>query len=86
MTLYYTLLDVLAAKLNVNYLSDLKYLNQAQEGQLLCLLLRADAEATPLQEWNEALAYLADLPSAETCDDARNRLIVWLQEKQTHKT
>lgn len=84
MTLHYTLLDVLAAKLGV-FLSDLRYLGPAQKDRMYRILTQADGEEVPLDEWNQALSYIAELPPAPDYRTARLRLLDWLKEENVRQ-
>ena len=70
-----SLLDYLAVKLQVIYVSDLKRMNEKQ-----CLQMWREVEDIPageatLFEWNDALAYLTEMLPAETVDEARATLL-----------
>jgi len=70
-----SLLDYLAVKLQVIYVSDLKRMDGKQ-----CLQMRREVEDIPAEEatlfeWNDALAYLTEMLPAETVDEARATLL-----------
>lgn len=73
------LLDYLHLKTGCEYLSDLHWLNSIQKIRLVQEIEQISAEEVSLHEWNDALAYLLDLPPKPTADTARNALITALQ-------
>ena len=68
------LLEYLAGRCHCAYLSDLRFLNEAQRRRLAREVEAVSADAVPLREWNDALDYLAQAPPEQTAEEARARL------------
>ena len=74
-----SLLDYLHWKIGCEYLSDLHWLSAVQRMWIVREIEQISAKEVSLHEWNDALAYLSDLPPKPTADTARNALITALQ-------
>lgn len=72
------LLEFLQYKAGCTYLSDLRRLDGWQRVRLARVLEKIPVGAVELRTWNDALAYLAQAPPANTAEDARARLIAAL--------
>lgn len=72
------LLEYLSYRAGCAYLSDLKYIDSWQKARLARVLEKIPVGAVDLRTWNDALAYLAQAPPANTAEDARARLIAAL--------
>ena len=68
------LLEYLAGRCHCVYLSDLRFLNEAQRRRLAREVEAVSADAVPLREWNDALEYLTGRPPEQTAEEARARL------------
>ena len=68
------LLDHLADRCHCAYLSDLRFLNEAQRRRLACEIEAVSADAASLREWNDALEYLTGRSAEQTVEEARARL------------
>ncbi len=75
MTFEIPLVDALSIQADCMYLSDLRYLDKWQRVRLARILEQLPADAASLEEWNNALQYLAQQPPEETAAAARERLI-----------
>ena len=75
MTFEIPLVDALSIQADCMYLSDLRYLDKWQRVRLARILGQLPADAASLEEWNNALQYLAQQPPEETAAAARERLI-----------
>ena len=69
------LLEYLAGRCHCVYLSDLRFLNEAQRRRLACEIEAVSADAASLREWNDALEYLTGRSAEQTVEEARKRLI-----------
>ena len=69
------LLEYLAGRCHCVYLSDLRFLNEAQRRRLACEIEAVSADAASLREWNDALEYLTGRSAEQTVERARKRLI-----------
>jgi hypothetical protein len=69
------LLDTMADHIGCTYVSDLKYIDDAQRTRLRDKLEGTHPEAVSLQEWNDALTYLSGGAAESTQEQARQRLI-----------
>jgi hypothetical protein len=69
------LLDTMADHVGCTYVSDLKYIDDAQRARLRYKLEGTQPEAASLQEWNDALTYLSGWSAESTREQARQRLI-----------
>ncbi len=78
-----SLLDVLASEAHCQHLSDLKFLTDGQREHLAKELTHAPASLGSLQDWNEALEYVAKYPPEATPEAARERLIQALSQSRT---
>jgi hypothetical protein len=65
----------MADHVGCTYVSDLKYINDAQRTRLRDKLEGTHPEAVSLQEWNDALTYLSGGAAESTQEEARQRLI-----------
>lgn len=75
------LLDVIAKELCCENLSDLRYMksfSRMRAARFIEEMIPA-ADAS-LNEWNDALSYLASAPAEGTQDEARQRLLEYLQQ------
>ena len=70
-----SLLDYLAYRTGCLYVSDLHRLGQAGCEKLARVLESLAPEDAPLQEWNDALAYLTAEPPAQDARTARQKLL-----------
>ena len=68
------LLEYLAGRCHCVYLSDLRFLNEAQRRRLACEIEAVSADAVSLREWSDALEYLTGRPPEQTAVEARARL------------
>ena len=68
------LLEYLAGRCHCAYLSDLRFLNEAQRRRLACEIEAVSADAVSLREWSDALEYLTGRPPEQTAEEARARL------------
>ena len=68
------LLEYLAGRCHCVYLSDLRFLNEAQRRRLACEIEAVSADAASLREWNDALEYLTGRSAEQTVERARARL------------
>ena len=68
------LLEYLAGRCHCVYLSDLRFLNEAQRRRLAREVEAVSADAVSLREWNDALEYLTGRPPEQTAEEARARL------------
>ncbi|MBU5627654.1 hypothetical protein KQI82_12120 [Oscillibacter sp. MSJ-2] len=74
-----SLLEAMQLHAGCEYLSDLRQLQGWQRLHLARVLEGVAAEAAPLREWNDALAYLSRERPRETAEAARARLILSLR-------
>lgn len=70
-----SLLDLMSIQIGCMYLSDLRFLSPEQRRYLARKLERLTPREEDMQEWNDALTYLTDLPPAATAIAAREQLI-----------
>ena len=70
-----SLLDLLTLQMECTYLSDLRLLSDGQRAQLARLLESLSAQDEDLRDWNDALCYLTDAPTAETAQAAKEELV-----------
>ena len=68
------LLEYLAGRCHCVYLSDLRFLNEAQRKRLAREVEAVSADAVSLREWNDALEYLTGQSPEQTAEEARARL------------
>lgn len=80
MTIELSLLDFLAARLQCEFLSDLRFLKRGQAVRLLREVEKIPSDSAALHEWNDALQFLADAAPEKDADAARQRLIACLTE------
>lgn len=79
-----TLMETMAAYLHCTYISDLKYLNEKQRKSLAQLLGRMPANDCRIQEWNDAIEYLAGgKKQYQEVELAKKALISFLSVKKT---
>lgn len=75
------LLDVIAKELRCEYLSDLRYMKSFSRIRAARFIEEMiPATDASLNEWNDALSYLASAPAEKTQDKARQRLLEYLQQ------
>ncbi len=74
-----SLLDYLAEKIDCTYLSDLRHLDDARRRQLRYQIWQLTPDSATLEEWNDALDYLAGRDAAPDCAAARAALLDALQ-------
>lgn len=70
-----SLLDVMSIQMGCGSLSDLQFLSDGQRALLARKLEQVAANADDLQDWNDALDYLAQAPPERTAQAAKERLI-----------
>lgn len=75
-----SLVDYLAHKAGCAYVSDLRYLDACGRLRLARVVEKLQPHAVPLCEWNDALAYLANTPTEQTQEAARERLVTLLKQ------
>ena len=80
MTVNQSLLEEMSAHIGLVYLSDLHYLSFGQRKKLAHKLQRMTPREDDMDQWNEALQYLAGLPAEDTARDAWQRLVKWLRD------
>lgn len=80
MTFEIPLVDALSIQADCMYLSDLRYLDKWQRVRLARILEQLPADAASLEEWNNALQYLAQQSPEETAEAARERLLQSLSQ------
>lgn len=74
-----SLLDLIAAQMGCDFLSDLRFLDSTQRAALAEKLKQLPARASNLHDWNDALQYLTgDSAPRATADEARAALIAGL--------
>lgn len=73
-----SLLEYMQGRMGCMYLSDMHFLNAGEKLRLARNLEQIPPEAATLDEWNDALEYLADAKKAEAPDVARRQLIMYL--------
>lgn len=76
-----SLLDLLAIQMRCDYLSDLRFLSQAQRQYLALKLDRLTPKEEDIREWNDALEYLTGAPPEETAQVAKERLVKLLRQQ-----
>lgn len=74
------LLEYLAQRAGLQYLSDLHYLSRQEQCHLSREISRIPAEAFLTAEWNDALDYLTGLTPEPSAPDAREALLQYLSE------
>ena len=82
MILQTKLLEEFSNKANCDYLSDLRCLHEWQRARLARALEQIPPNAADLNEWNDALDYLARYPPEQSAEAARKRLIQLLSHPQ----
>lgn len=76
-----SLLDMMAAQMGCEYLSDLRYLDSGQRAQLARKLKKLPTQIAGLRDWNDALEYLTgDAHSKAEARQARDALIAGLTD------
>jgi len=70
-----SLLEVMQARMNCEYLSDLHRLSDMERRRMAREWEKVCPEDATLREWNDALVYLSDGPPEQTAEAARERLI-----------
>ena len=79
-----SLLEILQARMEAAYLSDLRFLDDGGRMRLRQQVMALPPEAASLQEWNDTLDYLTNAPLENTAEAARKQLIALLSPlKQT---
>ncbi len=73
-------MDVLAAEMGCEYVSDLHFLSCCQRVRLAGKVERIPADAAALFEWNDALYYLARGRPERTAQAAKERLLALLRQ------
>lgn len=81
-----SLLEYLAEQENCVYMSDLRFLRGLDRAHLLHEIRRLPEDRFPVEEWNEALAYLFGQPPEQTCQAAREALLSGLSESHPSGT
>lgn len=74
-----SLLEFLSNQMKCECLSDLRFLSQGQRQHLAQKLERMMPEEADLEEWNDALEYLAGKVPEKTAATARKKLIDFLK-------
>lgn len=74
-----SLIDYLAARCHCAYISDLRHLDCFAKNRLAREVERTPANTCTLKEWNDALEYIAYLPSSDTVSDAKEVLLTSLR-------
>ena len=74
-----SLVEVLAAYLGCEYISDLHSLEAEDGHRLYALLQRISPVQWPLREWRDALEYITGVCCAQTGDAARQALLLALR-------
>jgi hypothetical protein len=77
-----SLLERLARRIRCGYLSNLRWADDFQRLQLSNELEQIHPDAVSLEEWNDALQYLANAQPDEDARTARKRLIFLLSQFQ----
>lgn len=76
MTVQLSILDVMSIQMGCDYLSDLRFLDKAQQAELAEKLKKLPARESDLHDWNDALEYLTgDSRPKATAEEARTALI-----------
>lgn len=75
-----SLLEVMQARMNCEYLSDLHQLSAVDRKRLSREWGKIRPEDASLREWNDALVYLSNNPPEQTAEAARERLIQSLSQ------
>lgn len=78
--MYDSILDELCEELNKGYLSDLKWLSQADRVEAGIILKHTRPEQYSAASWNDAYNYLTGSKEKASAEEARARLIQWLSE------
>ena len=73
-----SLVDYLAYMTHCEYVSDLKFMDDARRRHVCRALERIPVETYPLKEWNDALSYVAKRPPQTTSAKARAELMEFL--------
>ena len=74
------LLDHLADRCHCAYLSDLRFLNEAQRKRLAREVEAVSADAVSLWEWNDALEYLTGQAPEQTAEKAKGKIVSHLSK------
>jgi len=75
-----SLLEVMQARMNCEYLSDLHQLSAVDRKRLSREWEKIRPEDATLREWNDALVYLSNNQPEQTAEAARERLIQSLSQ------
>lgn len=75
MQIQISIVDYIALKLGIHYISDLPRMDTASRIDACRALEKVKAEDESLAGWNDALCYLVGEPPAESQVEARTRLI-----------
>lgn len=75
-----SLLEIMQARMNCEYLSDLHQLSDVDRKRLSREWEKIRPEDASLREWNDALAYLSNNPPEQSAEAARERLIQSLSQ------
>lgn len=81
MTINESLLDAMSLQMRCEYLSDLRYLNNEQQAFLAKAVEQLPPEEVDLQDWNDALEYMAHAPPERTAKTAKEQLIHFLSQR-----
>lgn len=73
------LLERLARRAGLDYVSDLRFLAGKKAAAVLEALEEEPAAAASLREWNDALGYIAQAPPERSAESARDELARWLE-------
>lgn len=81
MNINISILDYLTNMLRLDYMSDLHYLNRNQRIMAATILSqKLSSDSASLDEWNDALFYLANKGPAATAESAKAQLITILEK------
>lgn len=75
-----SLLEVMQARMNCEYLSDLHQLSAVDRKRMSREWEKIRPEDATLREWNDALVYLSNNQPEQTAEAARERLIQSLSQ------
>lgn len=82
MNVQMSLLDYLMYQVRPHILSDLHTLNELERSRLIRALERLKPEERALKEWNDALDYLVQAPPEQSALQAKQRLLLLLNDCQ----
>ncbi|MDY2997902.1 MAG: hypothetical protein SOU16_11430 [Faecalimonas sp.] len=72
------LLDYLTFSMGMEFISQLKYLDQIEKIKLVHLLKKIPVEQFSLKEWNDVACYICNLPTMETSENAKKEIFTAL--------